>query len=101
MGAVQQLPDLLEAGAAAVTALSGAITWLWVRINRMQAEVKADLELCEDARATQLIVIELLWQECKRLNPKSAVLKRGEEVLEKLKQREALRQAGKKGEAGA
>lgn len=91
----EQWPDAVNAIAAALTAMGGAIAWLWNKLERVQANVKADLEACEDARATQLIAIELLWQECSRVNPKSMTLKRVEKVLDDLKLREAARQGVK------
>lgn len=86
------LTEAIQAGVAVATCLGGAIGFLWRRVERMSARVRADLDDCEDARNTQLIVIEIFWRELERISPRSAALKRGGKLLEELKQRAELRQ---------
>lgn len=93
MGGMTDLPGAIEAGVSVATALGGAIGFLWVRLERMNRRVTADLEACDDARQTQLIVIEIFWRELERLAPRNAALKRGGKLLEELKRRDDLRQS--------
>jgi DTW domain-containing protein YfiP len=87
------LTDAINTGVAVAGTLGGAIAFLWVRVERMNKRVKADLDACEDARDTQLIVIEIFWQELKRIAPTSATLKRAHHLLDEMRARQALRNA--------
>lgn len=87
------LTEAIQAGVAVAGCLGGGIAFLWARVERMGKRVKADLDACEDARNTQLIVIEIFWRELERLSPRSSALKRGGKLLEELKQRDAVRHA--------
>lgn len=88
---MSDLSEAVQAGVAVATALGGAIAWLWGRVEKMNRRVQADLAACEDARHTQLIVIEIFWRELERLSPRSAALKRGGKLLDELKLRDAGR----------
>lgn len=87
------LTETIQAGVAVATCLGSAIAFLWQRVERMSREVRADLDACEDARNTQLIVIEIFWRELDRISPRSSALKRGGKLLEELKRRDEVRQA--------
>lgn len=85
------LSETVQAGVAVAGALGGAIAWLWGRVEKMRKSVQTDLEACEDARHTQLIVIELFWRALEDLAPGSAVMERGRHLLDELKQRDEVR----------
>lgn len=88
-----ELTDAIQAGVAVTGLLGSGIGFLWVRLERMNRRVTADLEACDDARQTQLIVIEIFWRELERLAPRNAALRRGGKLLEELKRRDELRQS--------
>ncbi len=92
---MSDLTEAIQAGVAVATCLGGVIAWLWTRVERVGRRVRADLEACEDARNTQLVVIEIFWRELERLSPRSPTLKRAGKLLEEMKHREEVRQAEK------
>jgi hypothetical protein len=87
---MSELTDAIEAGL-----LGGGIGWLWVRVERMNRRVKRDLEACEDARNTQLIVIELFWRALEGGIDPHPFLSRARELLDDLRHRAGVRQAKK------
>lgn len=90
---MSDLTDVINSGIAVAGCLGGGLAWLWARVEKMNRRVKSDLEACEDARNTQLIVIELFWRALEDLAPKSKVLIRARTLLDEGKQVEAVRKA--------
>lgn len=90
---MSDISEAVQAGVAVATCLGGAIAFLWGKVERMNRRVKSDLEACEDARNTQLVVIEIFWRELERLAPKSKTLQRAGHLLAEMKTREELREA--------
>jgi hypothetical protein len=83
-----------EASAAAVTFLAplgGAIAFVWSKVEARFAAIEAKLEACqerEDAslkgRGVLIAVTELLWQEVKRIAPRSPTLTRSRRLLDEI-----------------
>lgn len=75
-----------------ITALGAAVRWVWNKIETRFAAIEDQLEECRqreaesrERRAAQLTVIELLWLKVRELDPGAEVLKRAEQLLDKLK----------------
>lgn len=73
-------------------ALGGGIRFVWNKFEARFQKIEAQLEECHqreqahhERRAVQLTVIELLWQEVKRLAPDTPVLDRAKRLLDGLK----------------
>lgn len=90
---MSELTDAINTGIAVAGCLGGGLAWLWARVEKMNRRVKSDLEACEDARNTQLIVIELFWRALEDLAPQSRVLIRARSLLDESKLQEQLRKA--------
>jgi hypothetical protein len=72
--------------------IGGALRFLWNKIDKKFELVDAALEACREREtsinrinATQLTVIELIWNDLKKLQPKSGTLARAHKLLEDLK----------------
>ena len=65
--------------------LGGAVSWLWLKLERRLTRLEADVRQCEDKRGIQLTVIELLWAELKRLAPDTPIFDRAKRLLDDLK----------------
>lgn len=90
---MSELTDAINTGIAVAGCLGGGLAWLWARVEKMNRRVKSDLGACEDARNTQLIVIELFWRALEDLAPQSKVLIRARSLLDETKLQEQLRKA--------
>lgn len=82
----------LVAAAPIMTLSGGAVAWLWSKIEKRFKRIEEELEKCRqrelhalERRGTHLTVIELLWNEIKRLAPDAEVLDRAQHLLERLK----------------
>jgi hypothetical protein len=83
---------IIGAFATLLTVLGGALRFLWNKVERRFDEIEAQLEACREREAsaskinaTQLTVIELIWNDLKKLQPKSGTLARAHKLLEDLK----------------
>jgi hypothetical protein len=74
--------------------IGGAVAFVWGKVEKRFKEIETQLLACQsredeghERRANQLIVIELLWQEIKRLAPPGPVpvLVRARRLLDDLK----------------
>lgn len=72
--------------------LGGGLGFLWRKVEKGFTSIEADLKQCRDREtsinrinATQLTVIELIWNDLKKLQPKSGTLARAHKLLEDLK----------------
>ena len=96
---MSELAALITAGVGAVTALGGAIAWLWARVEKGLAKHEQQLRECRESErkfevamkvtaAKHVAVIDLLWQEIERLvkGKPNAVLGRARDKLDELKQ---------------
>ena len=90
---MSDLTDAINTGIAVAGCLGAGLAWLWARVEKMNRRVKTDLEACEEARNTQLIVIELLWRALEDLAPQSKVLIRARSLLDETKLQQRLRDA--------
>lgn len=87
--------DLLTAvfGASGVAAVvGGAVKFVWDKIEArfksiedQLAECRAREETSQERRATLGTVIELLWQELKRIAPDADILNRADKLMENYK----------------
>lgn len=89
---MSSISEAILAGVAVLGALGTSGAFVWDKIEKRFKEIEAKLEKCErreresqERRAVQLTVIELLWQEVKRLAPKADVLDRAHKLLDDLK----------------
>jgi hypothetical protein len=83
---------IIGAIATLLTVLGGALRFLWNKVERRFNEIEQHLEACREREvaasrinATQLTVIELIWNDLKKLQPKSGTLARAHKLLEDLK----------------
>ena len=83
---------IIAAIATLLTVVGGALRFLWNKVERRFDEIEAQLEACREREvagarinATQLTVIELIWNDLKKLQPKSGTLARAHRLLEDLK----------------
>ena len=74
--------------------IGGAGRFVWNKIERRFTALDAELAKCRqreaasvERRAVQLTVIELLWQEVRRLAPDNPALIRGKKLLDDLKEK--------------
>ena len=70
---------IIAAIATLLTVVGGALRFLWNKVERRFDGIEAQLEACREREvagarinATQLTVIELIWNDLKKLQPKSA-----------------------------
>lgn len=96
---MSDLPALITSCVALLTAGGGGVKWWLGRLDQRFAAIELKLELCEERereaqehdlasqerRHIQLTVIELLWQELKRVAPDTQILQRAQHHLDKLK----------------
>lgn len=75
-----------------LTVIGGGLSFLWVKVEKGFKSIEADLKQCREQEtavnrinATQLTVIELIWNDLKKLQPKSGTLARAHKLLEDLK----------------
>lgn len=80
--------DMITALTAAMVPAGGAIAFLWNKIERRFAKLEGEqevtelhLEACRRAGALKLTVIELLFQELRRVSPESWLLDRASDML--------------------
>jgi hypothetical protein len=83
---------IIGAIASLLTILGGALRFLWIKIAQRFDQIEDQLEACREREAasmrinaTQLTVIELIWNDLKKLQPKSGTLARAHKLLEDLK----------------
>lgn len=93
---MSSLAEIITASIAGLGSVGGAAAFVWNKIEKRFNEIDLKLLECEkrerqsqERRAVQLTVIELLWQEVKRLTPKADVLDRAHKLLEDLKTKSA------------
>lgn len=89
------MPDwaaIIVAGGGFFGVLGGGIRFVWNKVEARFQKIETQLEEChqrelqhQERRAVQLTVIELLWQEVKRLAPDAGVLDRAKRLLDGLK----------------
>lgn len=86
------LGEIIGIGVSALAPLGAAGAFIWNKIDQRFKDIDAKLDECEtrerdslERRAVQLTVIELLWQEVKRLAPGADVLQRAKKLLDDLK----------------
>lgn len=89
---MSDVPAILTAAVGVLGATGAAGRFIWSKIEKRFDAVEADLKRCEERerasverRAVQITVIELLWQEVKRLSPEAMVLTRAKHLLDDLK----------------
>jgi hypothetical protein len=73
-------------------ALGGGVAFLWKKVEQRFGKIERQLEDCRKREAsaarinaTQLTVIELIWNDLKKLQPKSGTLARAHKLLDDLK----------------
>lgn len=83
---------IIGAIATLLTVIGGALRFLYLKLERRFTDIEAQLEACRRREmaatrinSTQLTVIELLWSEVKRIQPRSNALQRAHKLLEDLK----------------
>ena len=83
---------IIGAIATLLTVLGGGARWLWVKLAQRFDHIEDQLEACRQREiaasrinATQLTVIELIWNDLKKLQPKSGTLARAHKLLDNLK----------------
>lgn len=76
----------------ALTTIGLGLRWGYLKFEGRLKAIEAALEECRknetesrERRATQLIVIELLWSKIQELDPHAAVLVRAKKLLDELK----------------
>ena len=100
MSEVSEISSIVSAGVGVASALGTAISFLWARVELTNRRTKQALKKCEDRESEgrirhhqQLTVIELLWQEIKRIAPDADVLKRARKLLDAMKHEEGVKQS--------
>lgn len=85
-------PAIITASATLLATLGAAGRFLWNKVERRFDEIEEALEACRAREAagmrinaTQLTVIELIWNDLKKLQPKSGTLARAHKLLDDLK----------------
>ena len=88
--------SIITATIGALVPIGGGIAFVWGKVESRLSHIEGELEKCRqregDAQKRQGIyvaVIELLWQEIKRLHPgdkEPATLDRAKKLLDDLKQ---------------
>lgn len=75
-----------------LTVVGGGLSFLWVKVEKGFHAIEVALEECRKREsainrinATQLTVIELIWNDLKKTQPKSGTLARAHKLLEDLK----------------
>jgi len=86
------MSEIVTALVAAGGSIGTAIAFIWNKVERRFKSIETQLKECErreregtERRAAQLTVIELLWQEVKRLAPDAYILERAKKLLDDLK----------------
>lgn len=97
------MAELLTAIVGALSLLGGGVAWLWRRVEKGFAEVKAELKACQEREAAatrretalqlsfreqaakHLLVIELLWQAASKSKASAPTLARCKQHLDDLK----------------
>lgn len=82
---MSDLPAIITAAVGGLSVLGGGVRFLWNKIEKRFLDIENAQKKCEAHRATQITVIELLWQELKRLSPDDAVFDRAKKLLDGLK----------------
>lgn len=85
---MSEFTDLVTAGVTVLTMLGGGVGFVYKKISTRFTKIEQDLVDCKKSHAVHVTVIELLWQEVKRLSPKTspAVLNRARRLLDQLKE---------------
>ncbi len=85
--------EIIGIGVSALAPLGAAGAFIWNKIEKRFGHIENQLEECEtrereslERRGVQLTVIELLWQEVKRLAPDAPILGRAKKLLDDLKE---------------
>lgn len=86
------LAAVITAGVGALTAIGVAVKFVWNKLETRFLFIENELQKCQDKhseekerRGVHLTVIELLWQELTRHDPKSTVLQRAKKLLDEIK----------------
>jgi hypothetical protein len=89
---VNEVAAIITAVTGLIIAMAGGGRFIWNKIEARFIKVEAALDEChereakgQERRAVQLTVIEILWQEIQRIAPKSKVLVRAKDHLDRLK----------------
>lgn len=93
---MSDLAAIITALVGATVPIGGGIAFVWNKIEKRFAHIEGELEKCraregeaQKRSAIHITVIELLWQEIKRLHPgdkEPATLDRAKKLLDDLKQ---------------
>ena len=78
---------------AVLTPIGGAIGFVWTKVEARFASIEKKLEECQaredlgqERRGVLVAVAELLWQELKRVSPRSAALVRARQLLDQVRE---------------
>lgn len=89
---MSEMSEVITAAVAACGSVGAAVAFIWNKVEKRFTLIEQQLEECEqrerdgqERRIAQLTVIELLWQEVKRLAPDAYVLERAKKLLDDLK----------------
>jgi hypothetical protein len=95
MSNLSDYSSVVIAGITAVSTLGSGIAFVWARLEYTNKKTQIALKKCEEReqfsrerRAALTTVIELLWQEIKRLSPASEVLRRSKRLLDDIRHKE-------------
>jgi hypothetical protein len=89
-----ELAAIITAGGSALGAATATLKFIWNKIDRRIAHIEKELDHCrtreersQKRRAVHTLVIELLWQEVKRLAPGTTppALTRAKRLLDDIK----------------
>jgi uncharacterized membrane protein len=89
---MSDLGIIISAAIGALAPVGAGVAFIWNKVERRFNEIEDQLEACRRREiaasrinATQLTVIELIWNDLKKLQPKSGTLARAHKLLEDLK----------------
>lgn len=91
---MSDLAAIIGAAGGLAATFGGGVAFIWGKVDARMAKLEAEQAECErradrakDRSAVQLTVIELLWQEVKRLAPEmtTPVLDRAQKLMDGLK----------------
>lgn len=89
--------ELVKALAVVLTPLGAGVAFVWNKVEKRFAAIETKLEACEGReetghrrRGVLVAVTELLWQEVKRLAPRSPTLTRARKLLDEVHELEGL-----------
>lgn len=83
---------IITAIAALLPVFGGGVAFVWNKVERRFSAIERQLEDCHKREksaarinSTQLTVIELIWNDLKKLQPESGTLARAQKLLDDLK----------------